>query len=515
MSHRRDTTTRQVADDALYRSENSSGGGGGGITQLTGQVTAGPGSGSQAATVAGKQKSIFYVAIGGSDASGTGNLFNPFATYNAAAAAAIAAGAGAGAFAVVPFGPGVFNQAIALRPFVDLVGFDSTNSLGYGSAASTVLMQAPTLGAGFTGAGPNFAGLANVEIAANVAWDFAAAGVTGTAGIQIANSNTADISVTGIGLGVKCGVVSSTTGNIAIVDARLDSQATEISGNFTMTAPSHGAEAFLLCSPIDGSISVDGSAGNAATVKNLGSTLRSSLTLTGALASYVTSLEGIGNNLTLAGGAPSPQIFGSGSALAGQTLVADGGGNWTFGSAGGVTWADDLAGSTGTAQFVGAISGVGGAFGAVPVADATYFTFLVTGQTTSTNARLNFAADVAGTVLGFHFGGSDFQLLYTDGARDWFLSNTVVGGQITVVSPNVELAGGGNTLTLSGAGGVFNAGLLHFNATPITCDGASPITATFNYTPAVPANWAGAAPTTVQQALDRIAANTLNAHPIP
>jgi hypothetical protein len=35
------------------------------------------------------------------------------------------------------------------------------------------------------------------------------------------------------------------------------------------------------------------------------------------------------------------------------------------------------------------------------------------------------------------------------------------------------------------------------------------------YTPAVPGNWAGSAPTTVQQALDRIAANTTNAHPIP
>lgn len=35
------------------------------------------------------------------------------------------------------------------------------------------------------------------------------------------------------------------------------------------------------------------------------------------------------------------------------------------------------------------------------------------------------------------------------------------------------------------------------------------------YTPAVSGNWVGPAPTTVQQALDRIAANTANAHPIP
>jgi hypothetical protein len=35
------------------------------------------------------------------------------------------------------------------------------------------------------------------------------------------------------------------------------------------------------------------------------------------------------------------------------------------------------------------------------------------------------------------------------------------------------------------------------------------------YAPAVPTNWAGSPPTTVTDALDRIAANTSNAHPIP
>lgn len=45
-------TTRQAAEDALIRATNAvGGGGGGGITQLTGDVIAGPGAGSQAATV--------------------------------------------------------------------------------------------------------------------------------------------------------------------------------------------------------------------------------------------------------------------------------------------------------------------------------------------------------------------------------------------------------------------------------------------------------------------------------
>lgn len=48
-------------------------------------------------------------------------------------------------------------------------------------------------------------------------------------------------------------------------------------------------------------------------------------------------------------------------------------------------------------------------------------------------------------------------------------------------------------------------------ATPQFFDFASGV----GYTPAVPGNWAGSAPTTVQQALDRIAANVGNTHPIP
>jgi hypothetical protein len=43
-------TTRQVADDALYRA-GTGGGGGGGIIQLTGDVLAGPGTGSQSTIV--------------------------------------------------------------------------------------------------------------------------------------------------------------------------------------------------------------------------------------------------------------------------------------------------------------------------------------------------------------------------------------------------------------------------------------------------------------------------------
>jgi hypothetical protein len=44
-------TVSTIAQDALIRASGATGGGGGGITQLTGDVTAGPGSGSVAAVV--------------------------------------------------------------------------------------------------------------------------------------------------------------------------------------------------------------------------------------------------------------------------------------------------------------------------------------------------------------------------------------------------------------------------------------------------------------------------------
>lgn len=342
-----------------------------GITQLTGQVTAGPGTGSQAAKVAAQQANILYVSETGSDVSGNGNLFNPFATYNHAATVAIAGGAAEGNFWVVSVAPGTYAQAIALQPYVDLCGFDAANSLGFGNANATVLNGVVSLGSGFTGASPVFAGLSNVYLGSDITLNFLAAGAT-NGGVQISNSNIQNYTIIGSGLAIRGGLNTSTTGNVTVQDARLSTSSTEIGGNVSVTSPSFGSEVFYVSSFIDGSMSIDGSAGFPSTVRSLGSSIRSAIDLNGALATYLTAMEGLGNSIILSGGAAFPTIFGSGSALLGQILLADGGGGWTIGN---------------------------------------------------------------------------------------------------------------------------------------TSNGA--------YTPGVPGNWAGAAPTTIQQALDRIAANTTNTHPIP
>jgi hypothetical protein len=76
------------------------------------------------------------------------------------------------------------------------------------------------------------------------------------------------------------------------------------------------------------------------------------------------------------------------------------------------------------------------------------------------------------------------------------------------------------SLALSGSTVVYTTTADGIPATVTRTGGApAPVLTTLssgtNYTPTTPSNWVSPAPTTVQQALDRIAANTANAHPIP
>jgi hypothetical protein len=72
--------------------------------------------------------------------------------------------------------------------------------------------------------------------------------------------------------------------------------------------------------------------------------------------------------------------------------------------------------------------------------------------------------------------------------------------------------GGGVTSYSATAGGIPPVvTLVGGAALPVNLTAANGL----GYVPGVPGNWVGPAPTTVQQALDRIAANVGNAHPIP
>ena len=95
-------------------------------------------------------------------------------------------------------------------------------------------------------------------------------------------------------------------------------------------------------------------------------------------------------------------------------------------------------------------------------------------------------------------------------------TQTFFEGTATACGTSVVLTGGAlaSQYTLDGGGnGVANAALTASGSGKISWK--VPDASTTTYTPSVAGNWAGAAPTTVQQALDRIAANTMNTHPIP
>lgn len=146
------------------------GGSTGGITQLTNQVIAGPGSGSVVAKIAAQETPVAWVSTTGSDVTGNGNLFNPFATYAKASTVLINEYAPtAAAMAVVRFEPGTYLENIALKPNVALSGDPSSQ---------TILSGVMSFDASFTGAGRIGVAFANLAINGGFDADFVGAGAS-------------------------------------------------------------------------------------------------------------------------------------------------------------------------------------------------------------------------------------------------------------------------------------------------------------------------------------------------
>jgi hypothetical protein len=87
----------------------------------------------------------------------------------------------------------------------------------------------------------------------------------------------------------------------------------------------------------------------------------------------------------------------------------------------------------------------------------------------------------------------------------------VFDGMGTTVTDGLVLNGSTTSYTSTSSGIPMSVTLSGGASPPVITNGANSVA----YVPGVPGNWAGSPPTTVQQALDRIAANTGNAHPIP
>ena len=88
-----------------------------------------------------------------------------------------------------------------------------------------------------------------------------------------------------------------------------------------------------------------------------------------------------------------------------------------------------------------------------------------------------------------------------------------LGPGIVPSSSNANLiTDGSSVLEINIAAGSIFLQVANVTYATVTTAGLS---ATLAYSPGVPGNWASTPPSTVQQALDRIAANTTNTHPIP
>ncbi len=319
-------TSRLVAENGLYLPPSTPGGGGGGITQLIKQVAAGPGSGVQAATVISQQSNTLYVSVNGSDVTGNGNLFNPFATYAKAAAVANAAVLNPPSlsnFWTIIFTTGTYTENILLQPFVDIMGTDASDEI--------ILSGTMSLGSGYVGALFLSTYVSNVGIEGVITFDFTIGGATNTA-LGFVSVFFDTIVVKGNNAGNFVGVFFAEIDSISVDSASFSTQNAIVSDLLTLTA-SIGPTAFTSSDDAyyEGA-SLDGSHGFTCAADFVGSGMVGPVTLNGPLAGYASTVDGIGTSITLTGGAPQPIITGSGNATAGQTLVATGTGNWVFGT---------------------------------------------------------------------------------------------------------------------------------------------------------------------------------------
>ncbi len=128
------------------------------------------------------------------------------------------------------------------------------------------------------------------------------------------------------------------------------------------------------------------------------------------------------------------------------------------------------------------------------------------------------ATDFTGGVTFAATGSSNAFWTSESDAISGGMSVTSSGSHTAIVDSVASAVEG--TLTLDGAESLYTCSAPGIPTTVTLQNGAPPPVLTtlsegIDYTPTTPGNWAGSPPTTVQQALDRIAANVGNAHPIP
>jgi hypothetical protein len=330
------------------------------LTQLTGQVTAGPGSGSQVATVVVPQANQLYVAVGGSD-SNPCNLANPCATYAHAASLAVTAGATATNLYAVNFGPGHFSENVT---FVSGVGVSGTG--GFDTAVTVFTGSTFGIGSSFTGAALagsflsgvsfvptgsfafdlNFVGLSST----NSFFDIVNTSMVGTLTVEGSSGTTIAIyNSYNVSFNIQNAGTFSSWSNIMILPITTQCNST-VCGWTSQNDAITGS----------GSVLLEGSQTNTTVFANVG--FRAGLTLNGTASTFAGDIGSIPTGgVTYSGGATSAQ-YSIGGLLPIVNIATGTGGIQFLTTDGGVNyWSAGPDGSAGITQLTGPVTAGPGA----------------------------------------------------------------------------------------------------------------------------------------------------------
>jgi len=290
--------TRQIADEALYRS--SLGGGGGGSGPLP------------AATF------TIVVNKGGNDATGDGTDEKPFLTIAHAMTVATSISPTFDQPALIQVGPGGYTENLVWPPNVIVSGLDAS-TLGFFLNGSITLNHALWVAAGATNL--VLGGLDACEVGSNVTLDFTGVNAGGFFGQFFFGAKTnvdGNLSVTGDTTGVVGALFiiqtgSTIGGTAAFVGASVETNLTLFGG-----ATSFASSATVVTSwqsfgdVINGiALSINASAGQNVNVNLIGTGAGAGTTLTltdggGGVTSFTATAGGIPSTVTLVGGAAPP-----------------------------------------------------------------------------------------------------------------------------------------------------------------------------------------------------------------
>jgi hypothetical protein len=112
----------------------------------------------------------------------------------------------------------------------------------------------------------------------------------------------------------------------------------------------------------------------------------------------------------------------------------------------------NLAGDVTGAATSNTVAQITGSSSVANVISGTALTWLTSGHTSSAGGRMNFTGEVAGNILEYHYAGTDYVALNTDGGGNFFIGTGGIPGIVVDAATDIDLTAGGTTMFVLGAG---------------------------------------------------------------